>query len=120
MKIMVVDDEILIVDSLARGLHSKGHQVLTVQSAHDALAIIASGDGGIDLIVTDYKMPEMNGIDLLKRIRYEKKRIPVIIMTALNDKKIIVEAVKAGGNGFLIKPFNLDTLVREIEKAIKT
>ncbi len=117
---MVVDDEILIVDSLARGLRSKGHQVLTVQSAHDALAIMASGDGEIDLIVTDYKMPEMNGIDLLARIRHEKNKIPVIIMTALTDKKIIVEAVKAGINGVLIKPFNLDTLVREIEKAIKT
>ncbi len=68
MKIMVVDDEILSVASLARGLRSKGHQVVTVQSAHDALATIASDGCSIDLIVTDYQMPEMNGIDLLKRI----------------------------------------------------
>ena len=116
MKIMVVDDEILSVASLARGLRSKGHQVLTVQSAHDALATIASDDGSIDLIVTDYQMPEMNGIDFLRNIRHEKKRIPVILITALADQKIMVAAVKAGCDGFLAKPFNLDELSWEIEK----
>src|ERR1700690_756766 len=117
MKIMVVDDEILSVASLARGLRSKGHQVVTLQSAYDALAIIASDGSSIDLIVTDYQMPEMNGIDFLRNIRQEKKRIPVIIMTALADQKIMVVALKAGCDGFLAKPFNLDELSLEIEKA---
>jgi len=117
MNIMVVDDEILSVASLARGLRSKGHQVVTLQSAYDALAIIASDGSSIDLIVTDYQMPEMNGIDFLRNIRQEKKRIPVIIMTALADQKIMVVALKAGCDGFLAKPFNLDELSLEIEKA---
>ena len=116
MKVMVVDDEILSLVSLARGLRSKGYQVLTVQSARDALATIASDGSSIDLIVTDYQMPEMNGVELLRNIRHEKKRIPVIIMTALADQKIMVAAVKAGCDGFLAKPFNLDELSWEIEK----
>ena len=113
---MVVDDESLGVESVARGLRSKGHKVVTVGSAHDALETIVSTGGNIDLIVTDYQMPVMNGIDLLKNIRLGERRIPVIIMTALADQKIMVEAVKAGCDGFLAKPFNLDELNWEIEK----
>jgi DNA-binding response OmpR family regulator len=116
MKIMVVDDEIVSVTSLARGLRSKGHQVVTAQSAHDALETITSDGSGLDLIMTDYQMPEMNGIDLLKTIRLEKKRIPVIIMTALANRNIMMDAIKAGCDGFLAKPFNLDELIWEIEK----
>ena len=58
----------------------------------------------------------MNGIDLLKTIRLEKKRIPVIIMTALANRNIMMDAIKAGCDGFLAKPFNLDELIWEIEK----
>ena len=57
MKIMVVDDEIVSVTSLARGLRSKGHQVVTAQSAHDALETITSDGSCLDLIITDYQMP---------------------------------------------------------------
>ena len=88
---------------------------MTVQSAHDALEPIAS-DGSIDLIVTDCQMPEMNGINLLKSIKHQKRRIPVIIMTALRDKKIMAETIKAGCDGFLAKHFNLDELNWEIKK----
>ena len=116
MKIMVVDDEILGVEAVARGLRTKGHKVMTVGSASDALAAILSDGNKIDLVLTDYRMPEMNGLDLLKRIRQEKKRLPVIIMTALAEQKIIAEAVSAGCDGFLAKPFNLDELSLEIEK----
>lgn len=116
MNIMVVDDEILGVEALERGLRCKGHQVVTVRSASDALATVASGGCRVDLIVTDYKMPEMNGIDLLKKIRQEKKRIPVIMMTALADQRIMADAINSGCDGFLLKPFDLDELIWEIEK----
>lgn len=116
MNIMVVDDESLVAKSMTRVLRSNGHKVLTALSAYDALATIASNEDNIDIIVTDYQMPEMNGIDLLKSIRLCEKRIPVIIMTALADQKIMVEAVKAGCDGFLAKPFSLDELNWEIEK----
>ena len=54
--------------------------------------------------MTDYEMPEMNGIDFLRKIRHEKRRIPVIIMTALADQKIMVAAVKAGVTASLQNP----------------
>ena len=116
MKILVVDDEIDQVESLKRGLRSKGHVVHEALSAQEALNRLHNNLSGIELVITDYSMPAMNGLDLVKTIRQYHADIPVIMMTALAERSVMAEAARAGCDGFLAKPFNLDELIWEIEK----
>jgi two-component system, response regulator FlrC len=116
VNILVVDDEAIQVESLRRGLVTKGFHVVEALNAEEALRHLNTKEERIDLVLTDYAMPGMNGIDLLKTIRQSHVFLPVIVMTAYGEKKEIVESFCDPHNGFLLKPFTLDNLVQEIEK----
>ena len=77
-----------------------------------------NNSGKVDLVITDYTMPEMNGVELLDKIRDKFKNIPVIIMTAFGDKEIVLEALGHGCSGFIDKPFTLDELINEVNHNI--
>ncbi len=120
MNILIVDDEIVQLESLKRGLRSRGYDAQLALGGQDALSRLqdCSGAGsGIDLVITDYAMPVMTGLELLKRIREHYGNLPVIMMTAYGQKELIVEALRYRCDSFIEKPFTLDRLVREIEKA---
>jgi CheY-like chemotaxis protein len=116
MHILVVDDEPDGIETLQRSLRIKGHSVWAVTSGQEALRVLAQSVVGADMVVTDYLMPEMNGIELLKAVRYEYGQLPVVLVTALGSKKVLTEAVQNGCNGFLEKPFTPAQLHAEIEK----
>jgi CheY-like chemotaxis protein len=120
MKILVVDDDMVQLESLRRGLRSKGYQVLEALSAEDALnRITHSHTNKIDLVLSDYLMPGMNGIELLKKIREDYGPLPVILMTAYGEKDLIIEALHNRCNSFIEKPFTLEQLMQEIERVTK-
>jgi DNA-binding NtrC family response regulator len=73
----------------------------------------------IDLVLSDYVMPGLNGIELLKRIRENHGSLPVILMTAYGEKDLIIEALRNRCDSFLEKPFTLDQLIQEIERVTK-
>ena len=109
--IMVVDDEKSILDSLSILLKMDDYDVITAHSANAALKLIKTSV--FNLIVSDVRMPEMSGIDLIKHIKEEYKeygsnsgKIPVILMTAYSDVKIGIEAIKLGAFDYLTKPLN--------------
>ena len=115
MKVLVVDDEVRELQRLSIALKKNGFSVLESSNAFRALEYVDRGEY-MDLILTDYLMPEMNGMDLLMEIRGKRPQLPVIIMTEDADREFAVKALHYKCNGLLEKPFTLDSLQKEIER----
>ncbi|MEI6260403.1 MAG: hybrid sensor histidine kinase/response regulator [Deltaproteobacteria bacterium] len=116
MNILVVDDEAVMVESIRIGLESSGYRVIEAFSAQQALDHLNQGGQMIDLVVTDYLMPKMNGLDLLGAVRRSHPFLPVVIMTAYAETSLVIEAMKNHCDSFIEKPFSLDQLITEIER----
>jgi len=119
MNILIVDDDLTQLETLRRGLRSKGYNVLEASSGKDALNFLQDGKTDqIHLILTDYVMPEMNGIDLLKKIREKSNSLPVIIMTAYVKNDLLLNIMRLNCNSIIEKPFTLNQLNGEIQKCL--
>jgi len=117
MKILIVDDFSTmrrIIKNLLRDLGF--NNTSEADDGNTALPMLQAGD--FDFLVTDWNMPGMEGIDLLKAVRADEKlaNLPVLLVTAEAKKEQIVEAAQAGVNGYVVKPFNAATLKEKIEK----
>ncbi len=117
MKVLVVDDFSTmrrIVKNLLRDLGFTNMQ--EADDGSTALPMLQNGD--FDFVVTDWNMPGMQGIDLLKAIRADPKlaHIPVLLITAEAKKEQIIMAAQAGVNGYIVKPFTAGTLKTKIDK----
>jgi len=117
MKILVVDDFSTmrrIIKNLLRDLGFTN--ISEADDGQTALPMLQGG--GFDFLVTDWNMPGMEGIELLKRVRADEelKSLPVLLVTAEAKKEQIVEAAQAGVNGYIVKPFTSGTLKEKIEK----
>ena len=117
MKILVVDDFSTmrrIIKNLLRDLGFNN----TAEADDGATALPALQNGNFDFLVTDWNMPGMQGIDLLKAVRSDPKlaKLPVLMVTAESKRDQIVEAAQAGVNGYIVKPFTAVTLKEKIEK----
>ena len=117
MKILIVDDFSTmrrIIKNLLRDLGF--NNTAEADEGNTALPMLQAG--GFDFLVTDWNMPGMEGIDLLKAVRADEKlaNLPVLLVTAEAKKEQIVEAAQAGVNGYVVKPFNAATLKEKIEK----
>jgi DNA-binding NtrC family response regulator len=115
LEILIVDDERDLLESLRRGLNCLHHQTREVASADDAL-IVLQASPSIDLVITDYAMPGMSGIELVEWIHREKADLPVIIMTAFGDKDMVIRILKNRCCGYIEKPFTLKELTEEIKR----
>ena len=116
MNIMVVDDEKIQVETLKRGLRQKKFDVVEAFNGKDALKHLHDENSTIDMVLTDYSMPGMNGLELLQGIRRKDLDIPVVIMTAYADKSLVIDAMRNDCDSFIEKPFTLETLLREIKR----
>jgi DNA-binding NtrC family response regulator len=117
MKLLVVDDEGIVLESCKRVLESEGHSVTAAKSADEALAVIDNED--FSLLLMDLKMPHHDGIYLMKELKHRKKDIPIIVMSGYSTQETIAEAGFMGAKLFLPKPFTPDELmeaIREIDK----
>ena len=119
MKILVVDDFSTMRRIIKNLLRDLGFN--NTSEADDGLtALPMLKSGKFDLLVTDWNMPGMQGIDLLKAVRAdadeELKKIPVLMVTAEQKKEQIVEAAQAGVNGYIVKPFTALILKEKLEK----
>ena len=120
MKFLVVDDFSTMRRIIKNLLNDLGYQ--NVQEADDgqtALPILQAG--GIEFLVTDWNMPGMPGLDLLKAVRSDPKlaKLPVLMLTAEAKREQIVEAAQAGVSGYVIKPFTAVTLKERIDKILE-
>jgi len=117
MKILIVDDFSTMRRIVKNALHDLGYTNMT-EADDGATALPLLKEGDFEFVVTDWNMPGMTGIDLLKAIRADAKlkSIPVLMVTAEAQRDQIVEAAKSGVNGYIIKPFTAATLKEKIDK----
>jgi two-component system response regulator FixJ len=113
----VIDDDDAVRDSLAFLLASAKLPVKTYESATEFLAQVGDLGGG-GCIVTDVRMPEISGIDMLRRLRQRGITIPVIVMTGHGDIPLAVEAMKLGASDFFEKPFDDDGLLEAVRNCL--
>ena len=116
-KILIVDDEPFNLDLLEQELADLGYLSECAGNGRQALQKIDKLEP--DLVLLDYRMPEMNGIDVLREIRQRRKDLPVIMITAYGTIDVAVEAVKAGADDFVTKPFDSEHLAVVVKKALE-
>ena len=115
--ILVVDDEALIRWSLAERLKSEGYEVLEAETGQAALDKLAEG---VDLVLLDYKLPDIDGVTVLRKVKEFDQDILVILLTAYASVETAVEAMKLGAYHFANKPFNLDDIAATVARALET
>jgi two-component system NtrC family response regulator len=116
--ILIIDDEknyLVILEAL---LSPEGYEIITEDDAINALRLISETD--LDLIITDMKMPGMDGIELLEESKKINPELPVIIMTAYGTIEMAVEAMKKKAYDYITKPFRNEELKLTIKKALET
>jgi len=115
--VLVVDDESLIRWTLAERFSADGHAVVEAETAKAALARFGSD---IDLVLLDFKLPDSDGLTVLKTMKAKDPDVPVILLTAFSSIETAVEAMKQGAYHYANKPFNLDELSLVVQKALET
>ena len=115
-RILVVDDEKQVADVLVDYLSNLGYQTVAAYSGYDALSKFKDGD--FQLIITDLKMPEMDGMGLLEVVKGWDKRAMVIVITGYGTIESAVEAITKGAYDFIPKPFKMEELEIIIERAL--
>lgn len=116
LKIFVVDDERIVRVTIADDLKDAGYLVREFSSATSALQHLIETDANVDIIITDLKMPEMDGLEFLSKIKQINSDIYVLMMTAHGSIQNAVEAMKLGAFDYLTKPFNVDELLLVINR----
>jgi DNA-binding NtrC family response regulator len=115
MRILVVDDEPAIRFALADLLASEGHEVAEAEHAPAALALVDARE--FDLVLTDYRMPKVDGLELLERLRHDRPELLVVLLTAHGDERTAVRALKLGAYDYVPKPYDNDEIRALVARA---
>ena len=114
--ILVVDDESQITRVLKTTLSAQGYGIRTAADGEEALLAMKSWQP--DLIITDLRMPNMDGLELCRRVRKES-RVPIIVLSVKGEEAIKVEALDAGADDYVTKPFSVNELVARVRAALR-
>lgn len=118
-RILLVDDDREMQSLVNDFLQTNNHEVISFQNPLKALEFFLNQDSPFDLIITDLQMPDISGIELIKRIRSKDQELPIIVMTAFGTIETAVEAMRKGAFDYLTKPFKLRDLNLTIDRAIE-
>ncbi|HID31013.1 MAG TPA: sigma-54-dependent Fis family transcriptional regulator [Desulfobacterales bacterium] len=118
LRIMVVDDELIVRESLKGWLEKFGYGIDAAEDAREALEKLEREE--FDLLFVDIKMPGMDGIELLKRVKDDQPDVIVVMITAHGSVESAIEAMKAGASDYLMKPFDPEDLELLVEKLVQT
>jgi len=116
--ILIVDDDEVMQETLSEVLRKKGYEIFSVGSGNGALSVIKKNI--IDLVLLDMRLPDVDGLEVLKKIKEFDTEILVIMMTAYSDVQTAVSAMKSGAYHYINKPFELEELKLMIEKGLET
>lgn len=115
--ILVVDDEVKLLEVLSVALANMGHAVLTAESAEEALEMLETRE--VHLVLSDLRLPRLNGRNLLEKVKATRPGLPVVIMTAYASLKDAVEIIKEGAFDYTVKPFDLGALEATVASALR-
>jgi two-component system response regulator MprA len=118
MKILVVDDEPAVRESLRRALQLEGYEVELAGDGAEALERIDDADG-VDAVVLDLSMPRLDGLEACRRLRREGNSIPVLMLTARDEVSDRVAGLDAGADDYVVKPFALDELLARLRALLR-
>jgi len=118
MKILLLEDDVMLNDAITQYLTTSGHSIITAKEGNECLEILE--DDVFDLLIFDINVPNIDGLQILENLHKEKKMIPTIFISALLDIEDITRAFDIGCYDYLKKPFHLKELVLRIEKLLKT
>lgn len=120
MKLLVVDDSSTMRRIIKNTLQRLGHKdILEAEHGGEAWSILENNPD-IDILITDWNMPEMNGLELVRRVRAESKYkdMPIIMVTTEGGKAEVITALKAGVNNYIVKPFTPQVLKEKLEDVL--
>ena len=115
IRILIVDDEQDLLETMTKRMRKRGMQVLSASSGPEAIELIQQEP--IDVVLLDVRMPQMNGIDVLKRIKELKPMVAVVMLTGHASIESAVTGIEYGAFDYLIKPVDFDSLCYMIEDA---
>lgn len=115
--LLIVEDEEGIVQFLKQGLEEEGYQITAATNGKAGLE--AFNDGKFDLLLLDWMLPKMTGLELCKAIRQINTKVPILFLTAKDTVQETVEGLKAGANDYIKKPFSFDELVERIKVQLR-
>jgi nitrogen regulation protein NR(I) len=114
-KILLIEDDLGITDTLKRVLEDEGHEVRVETRGDDGLA--RAGKEKFNVVITDLKLPGMTGLELVRRLHESQPRLPIILVTAFGTTETAIEATKSGAYDYLLKPFEVPQLLDLVRKA---
>ena len=116
-KILLIDDEVNLIDPVAYNLKQKGYDTLTAYDGKSGLETFRKEQP--DLIILDWTLPDLQGVDILKQVREEQDFTPVIMLTGRTAKEDIVEGLTAGADDYVTKPFTWEELLARISSVLR-
>jgi CheY-like chemotaxis protein len=116
-RVLVVDDEEFILETTREALRDAGYRVLTAAGAEEALRMVDEGEPGVDIVVTDLRMPDMDGFSLIRTLRAQYPNLPIVAASGVADGRTD-EALSAGAQTFLAKPFSAEKLQSALYEAL--
>src|SRR5438874_1084596 len=114
-RVLLVDDEPALLFTLSQLLKSRGMEPVLARSAQEALAKL----DGVDGVVTDYSMPDMDGVQLVQAVHERDESLPVVMLTAHGSERVAVRAMKSGAYEYVTKPFDIDEISLVIDRALE-
>jgi two-component system, OmpR family, response regulator MprA len=117
VRVLVVDDERAVRESLRRALVMEGYEVEEASGGRAALDAV--GSGRADVVVLDLLMPDVDGLEVCRRLRGQGDRTPVLMLTARDAVSDRVEGLEAGADDYLVKPFDLDELIARLRALLR-
>src|SRR6266566_4990463 len=114
-KLLLIEDDASAASALRRVLADEGYDVSMVARGDDALG--QAEQGSFDAVITDLKLPGLDGMELVRRLHATKPRLPIILMTAHGTTDTAIEATKRGAYDYLLKPFEMEELIELLARA---
>ncbi|HEY4246151.1 MAG TPA: sigma-54 dependent transcriptional regulator [Lacunisphaera sp.] len=117
-KVLLIEDDPGVAETLQRVLADEGHEVIVRKRGDDGLAYAT--ETTVNVVITDLRLPDLNGLELTRRLRAARPRLPVILITAFGTTDTAIEAMKFGAYDYLLKPFAIPQLIELVRRAVES